>query len=163
MVDHIVILDDKIYGVMLEPLEYFNDSPDVVIIIANSYNTMRILQGYGYEYGTFSNFRLAGMQALCSETTAYPFKNKNINISMMCAGTRQNCKWGRDEISIGFPFDRFAAIVNGVNMTINPLERDGDKKRIEENMKRTGKNVVVIEYGKNYDTDCYLFGKGVRR
>ena len=161
MVDKLVILDEKAYGVMLRPLECFEEDPDVVIIVSNSYNAMRILQGYGYEYGTFSNFRLAGLQALCSETTAYPLKNKNINVSMLCAGTRQNCKWGRDEISIGIPYDRFAAIVNGVNMTINPLERDGDKKRIEENMNHTGKNVIDIEYGKNYDTGCYLFGEGI--
>ena len=163
MVSNLVVLDEKAYGVMLQPLECFEEDPDVVIIIADSYNTMRIIQGYSYEYGTFSNFRFAGMQALCSETTSYPFKNQDINISMLCAGTRQNCKWKRDEISIGIPYNRFAAIVNGVNMTINPLERDGDKKRIEENMNRTDKKIIDIEYGKNYDTDCYLFGKGLRR
>ncbi len=158
-VQNIVICRKKTYGVMLKPLAEFTVDPDVVIIISDSYNMMRLIQGYNYEFGTFSQYRMAGNQAICSETTAYPFENNNINISMLCAGTRQNSKWKRTEISLGIPYGKFEAMVNGVYKTVNPLERDTDKKRIEENMKKTNQAIIDIEYGKNYDTGCYRFGK----
>jgi uncharacterized protein (DUF169 family) len=162
-VQNVVICRRKAYGVMLKPLEKFTVDPDVVIIVSDSYNMMRLIQGYNYEFGTFSSYRIAGMQAICSETTAYPFENDSINISMLCAGTRQNSKWDRNEISMGIPYGKFEAVVNGVYKTINPLERDSDKKRIDANMKRTNQPVIDIEYGKNYDTGCYRFGKNVTK
>jgi hypothetical protein len=61
---------------------------------------------------------------------------------------------------MGIPYHKFADIVNGVNQTVNMLERDPDKKRIEENMEKTNEKVIDIVYGINYDTGAYKFGKG---
>ncbi len=156
--NHIVILREKIHGVMLKPLEEFDEDPDFVIIIANPFNMMRLVQGYSYEYGTFSNYRLAGNQAICSESTAYPFINNDINVSLLCSGTRQNSKWKDSDMSMGMPYSKFAPVVNGVYQTINPLVRDKDKARIEANMKATNQEIIKIEYGTNYDSGIYRFG-----
>lgn len=159
----ITICKKKIYGVMLKPIEEYKNDPDVVIIITTPYNMMRLVQGYNYEYGTNCNFKMGGNQAICSETTAYPFENDDINISVLCSGTRMNSSWGRDELSMGIPYHKFPLIVNGVYQTINMLERDPDKKRIEENMEKTGQKIINIKYGQNYDTGSYRFGKNVKR
>jgi uncharacterized protein (DUF169 family) len=159
----ITILEKKIYGVMLKPLEEYAEDPDVVIIVTVPYNIMRLIQGYNYEYGTNCNFKMGGNQAVCSETTAYPFESGDINVSVLCSGTRMIAKWGRDELSMGIPYHKFSNIVNGVNQTINMLERDPDKKRIEANMEQTNEKVIDIVYGVNYDTGAYKFGKGDKK
>jgi len=156
----ITILEKKIYGVMVKPLEEYDENPDVVIIIADPYNIMRLVQGYNYEYGTNCNFKMGGNQAICSETTAYPLENDDINISVLCSGTRQIAKWGRDELAMGIPYHKFTKIVEGVYATVNMLERDPDKKRIEQKMEETSEKLIDIVYGLNYDTGAYKFGKG---
>jgi len=156
----ITILKKKIYGVMLKPLEEYEEDPDVVIVITTPYNIMRLVQGYNYEYGTNCNFKMGGNQAICAETTAYPFENDDINISVLCAGTRQLAKWGRDELAMGIPYRKLSNIVAGVYATVNMLERDLDKKRIERKMKESNEQVIDIVYGLNYDTGAYKFGKG---
>lgn len=161
--NNIVILKERVYGIMLRPLEEFAEDPDVVIIVTNPFNMMRLVQGYSYEYGTFSNYRLAGNQAICSESTAYPLVNNDINISLLCSGTRQNSKWKDSDMSIGMPYSKFAPVVNGVYQTINPLVRDEDKARIETNMKATNQEIIKIEYGTNYDSGIYRFGATGRK
>ena len=155
----IVICKKRAYGVMLKPLDKLTVDPDIVIIVTNAFNAMRIIQGYSYEFGTYSQFRMAGNQAMCSELTAYPFTTNEINVTLMCSGTRQNSHWEKDELGIGLPFSKFEALVHGIYSTINPLERDDEKRRIEKNMKETKLENIQIEYGKNYDTGCYQFGK----
>jgi len=156
----ITICNRKLYGIMAKPLKEYKEEADVVIIVTTPYNIMRLVQGYNYEYGTNCNFKMGGNQAICSETTAYPYESGEINVSALCSGTRMLCQWGRDELSMGIPYHKLADIVNGVYQTINMLERDSDKRRIEENMNRTNQNIIDIEYGKNYDTNSYKFGKG---
>lgn len=156
---NIVILKKKPHGLMLGPLEKFEDDPDVVIIVADTYNMMRLIQGYSYEYGTFSNFRMAGNQAICSECTAYPLVNNNVNVSMLCSGTRQNSSWTASEVAMGMPYEMFPKVLNGVYQTINPLVRDEQKKIIEDNMKKTNEVIIDIEYGTNYDLGIYTFGE----
>ncbi len=130
VVNNITFCKHKIYGVMVKPLELYSDEPDVVIIITNSYNTMRIIQGYTYKFGTQTAFKLAGNQAVCSECTAYPFETNSINISMFCAGTRYLAGWKNDEIAIGLPYGKFLDTCNGVFESINGAENNKNKKLI---------------------------------
>ena len=163
VMDKIIILEDRKYGVMLKPLELYDEEPDTVMIVGDTYNTMRLIQGYTYEYGTFDNFRIAGNQAICSESTAYPLVNDNINMSVLCTGTRTNSEWKKSDLSLGMPYHMFKKVVNGLYQTINPLVRDVDKKKIEENMKKTNQEIIEIEYGQNYDSEIYTFGEEKRR
>ena len=49
----------KAYGVEIAPLsDYVSYDPDVVIMITNPYNAMRITQGYAYHNGPIKNFNL---------------------------------------------------------------------------------------------------------
>ena len=156
---NIIILDKKVYGMVLKPLECFEDDPDTVMIFANTYNMMRLIQGYSYEYGTFSNYRMAGNQAICSESTAYPLTHDCINVSMLCSGTRQNSKWSDGELSMGMPYHMFPKVLNGVYQTINPLVRDEVKAKIEKRMKETGQEIIDVKYGTNYDLGIYTYGE----
>lgn len=142
----------KAYGVVVKPLEEFQEAPDIVLIITNPYNAMRILQGYTYIYGIHTAYKLSGNQALCSECTAYPFESNNINISMLCGGTRNKAGWRDDELALGLPFNRFIAVVDGIYKTVNIMEPNRNKSKIEEKLKQHELTDLEIEYDKNYFT-----------
>lgn len=143
------------YGVMVKPLAAYTTNPDVVLIITTPYNVMRLVQGYTYTYGTYKNFKLIGNQAFCSECTAYPMDSGDINISVLCAGTRYMAGWNKDEMALGLPFDKFGGMVEGLYSTINPMEPNGDKEIIGEKLGKAGRNDLNIEYDKNYYTGLY--------
>lgn len=159
---NISICNEKAYGIELGPLSSFEGPVDVMIIVTNPYNVMRIVQGYNYHFGTKNSYKMGGLQAICGETTAYPYVSKDINVSMLCAGTRFISQWDKNELSVGIPFGKIEKVVDGVYNTINPLERDIDKKRIEKNFGEKHE-LIDIEYGKNYDTGCYYFGEKGRK
>ncbi len=156
----IVYCQHEIFGLGIMPLKQFKIEPDIVI--TDSYNAMRVIQGYSYHAGHAEKIKIAGMQAICQECTSLPFETNEINLSLMCPGTRLMAQWKRDEMAIGMPFNKFASIVEGVRQTVNPLERNPQKKIIEEKLKKNGlEDVLTIEYNKNYDDGLYVGMKGL--
>lgn len=122
-----------VLGVEIKPLEQFEKAtPDVVIIIANSLNIMRLIQGYAYHFGQLKNIKMVGNQAICQECTSYPFEMNQPNISMLCAGTRKVAKWQDDEIAMGIPFNQLDKIIDGVKATSNLMDDNQTKKKIIE-------------------------------
>ena len=84
----------KAYGVEIAPLsDYVSYDSDVVIMITNPYNAMRITERYAYHNGPIKNVQFNGMQVLCEECTTRPFENNEVNISMLCSGTRCVAQW----------------------------------------------------------------------
>lgn len=144
------------YGVMIKPLHEYNEKPDVVLIITNPYNAMRIIQGYTYMFGYHTSFKMAGNQAVCSECTAYPLESNSINVSLLCSGTRYMGGWGDDELALGIPYNKFAPVVEGLYATINPIEPNEKKAKIEARAAELGRKDLAIEYNKNYYTGLYL-------
>lgn len=142
--------DHNAYGIMVKPLETFDEEPDVVIIVSNPYNIMRVIQGYSYYYGIKSSFKMTGNQAICSESTAYPYLSNDINISMMCIGTRHKSGWTDNELSVSFPFCRFAKIVDGIVSTLNIMDNNHKKRTIEKKMHDSGYSDFAIKFNYNY-------------
>jgi uncharacterized protein (DUF169 family) len=143
-------VEKRAYGIQNMPLKDFSDEPDVVIIISSPYNIMRILQGNGYYNGVAKSCSVSGNQALCSELTAEPFVNGEINFSLLCSGTRFWCGWAKDEMGIGMPYKYFDEIVSGVLSTLNPTELLSDKLRIKEKFE-----VNNIEFPVDTDKSYY--------
>lgn len=160
---NIVLRNTKSYGVQLAPLGMFEEAPDLIILITNPYNMMRVIQAHTFGYGNANHFRMGGLQALCSETTACTLMTGNINISMLCSGTRNLCRWKEEELAIGIPYSRFENVLEGLRYTINPLERDIKKKAIKEKSEAVGENEIEIIFGQNYDDGLYELGKSGRR
>lgn len=150
VINNMALCKHKAYGVILKPLECFDIEPDIVIIVTSPYNMMRIIQGYSYRYGTYTSYKMSGHQALCSECTAYPFESNNINVSMLCGGTRNRTGWRDDEVGIGIPFNRFTTVAEGIYDTINVMEPNRNKLKIEAKLKENNLNDLEIEYNKNY-------------
>ena len=146
----------KAYGIMIKPVEEYEEAPDVVLIITKPYNAMRIIQGYTHIYGCNTAFKMVGNQAVCSECTAYPFESNNINVSLLCSGTRFMGGWDDEEMGIGIPFNRFISVIEGVYATLNPTEPNKKKSEIESRLKEQDSIDLEMEYDKNYYTGLYL-------
>lgn len=161
--NRITLCDKKHYGMWIAPFEMFSCNPEIVICITKPYNVMRLVQAYTYSYGNANEYKLGGLQAMCSEATAYPYMTGKMNITMLCAGTRNLCKWNEEELAIGIPYSKMEGVLEGLLRTVNPLERDEKKKNIENALRSIGEETIKIEYGKNYDDNLYEFGKSGRR
>jgi uncharacterized protein (DUF169 family) len=146
----------KAHGVMIKPVEEYVEAPDVVLIVTNPYNAMRIIQGYTHIYGYHTSYKMAGNQAVCSECTAYPFESNNINVSLLCSGTRRMGKWGDDELGVGLPFNKFTSVIDGLCATLNPTEPNEKKAEIASRLKEQGETDLEIEYDRNYYTGLYV-------
>lgn len=105
------------YGLLVQPLEDFTLAPDVVIVITDAYQAMRLVQGYSYETGIKPEIDLGAMQGMCSESTAYPYLSGSMNVSVLCPSTRILCGWSHSDMAVGIPFEQFRRIVAGVMAT----------------------------------------------
>lgn len=152
---NMTLCQHQAHGVMVKPLASFKAACDVVLIVCQPYQAMRLVQAYTYHHGYHTAFRMAGNQALCSECTAHPFENNTINMSMLCSGTRFMGGWQDDEMAIGFPYNKLAAIVDGLFATMNLTEPDKKKKRIEARLAEQNISDIRIQYGRNYYTGLY--------
>ncbi|HWP97912.1 MAG TPA: DUF169 domain-containing protein [Syntrophomonadaceae bacterium] len=148
--------DHNAYGIMVKPLNEFNREPDVVIIVTNPYNTMRIVQAYSYYYGIQVNYKMTGNQAICSESTAYPYLNNDINVSMLCIGTRYRAGWQDNELAVAFPFNRFNKITEGLMETINIMDNNQKKEIIERKLHENNVYDFKIKYNHNYYNDISI-------
>lgn len=153
--EQISMLGRETYGVALQPIEYFTEeiTPDLIIIISNPRECMRILQGYSYHFGVTKNISMSGNQGICSELTAYPLINNTINVSFLCSGTRYLADWEDNEVAAGIPFEIFSRVIDGVYKTINPIEMDERKGSIESKLQKANIKGLSIEYGKTYYTE----------
>jgi uncharacterized protein (DUF169 family) len=141
-----------LYGIAVQPLEEYDAEPDVVLMVTNPYNAMRIMQAYTYAFGYNTSLKMAGNQAICSECTAFPFERNDINVSLLCSGTRFKAKWKDEELALGMPLNRFPSVVEGLYATLDPIEPDHKKREIEKRFEAQGRTGPAIHYGRNYYT-----------
>lgn len=162
--NNIAVLDQCPYGIEIATITRMEKDPDVVIIPTIPYNVMRIVQGYSCYYGTQTNFKMAGNQAICSEATTTVYKTQDINVTMMCSGTRAISQWGDNELAVGIPFNRFENVVAGVYETADSVEQDRKKKYIMDSFAKNNEseNAPELHLGQNYHTNQYQMGKIVR-
>ena len=144
----IQMLSADTYGVIIKPLEYFEENPDIVLLVAKPREIMRVLQGYSYTYG-LDNYSLSGNQAVCVEATATPIIKNKLNISMFCSGTRHYAAWSDDKLLAGVPYSKYFGFIDGLIKTVNPTEYDERKKEIEQVFIKYDVGEKII-YGETY-------------
>lgn len=138
------------YGVIVKPLEMFEEDPDVVLIVADTRSCMRVIQGYTYYFGMQDHFCMTGNQAVCVEGTAIPLVKGEINLSMFCSGTRFLAGWKDYEAVVGIPYEKFARTVDGIRMTVNAVEPDERKTVIAKQLEALGYETDQIIPGDAY-------------
>ena len=148
-------IDQKIYGMAIAPLSCM-ERADIVIFMCDTWQLMRVMQGYTYHRGTAKNIQMIGNQGICADLAARPYFNNDINIYVLCAGARIRTKATNGEMGVGLPLNLFDDLVDGVVQTINPAMNKREKEALAERM--GDKNIFgfEIEYNKfypNYDKD----------
>lgn len=142
-------IKQQIYGIEIGPLECLEDA-DVVMLMVNAYQLMRVIQGYTYKWGIPKNLYMAGNQGVCADLTAGPFENNDMNFSVLCAGTRKMCSWGDDEMGIGLPIQQFEPLTEGVIQTMNYIDYPTQKKQIRERLTEPNELGVVVDDNLHY-------------
>lgn len=138
------------YGIVIQPLELFDTAPDTVLLVGNSYQIMRVVQGYSYFYGMQPNFNMLGNQAICVECTSYPMLTDRMNVSLLCSGTRFLAKWKETEVATGIPFERFERVVEGIRLTVNAVEMNPRKNVIQAKLAPLGYDPSEIRFDHTY-------------
>lgn len=157
--DEMLFLEKEPVGIVVMPLENYKVNPDVVVMVSSPYNIMRMVQGYGYFNGYTNNLKTVGLQAVCHDLTTYVYNTKDINITLLCPGTRLVADWKVDEIGMGIPFEKWDEVVEGVKKTTNPFERNKKKEGIKERLKESGLDESEVKLNENYDDGAYTGGK----
>lgn len=141
-------VDQKIYGVVVAPLEELEDA-DVVMFLCDAWQMMRVIQGYTYRHGMAKNIGMIGNQGICSDLVARPYVMNDLNVSVLCAGARMNTHAGDEELGAGMPVHLFWDIIDGVLKTINPAMDNQRKKELEKRLEKE-ESGIEIEFGKMY-------------
>lgn len=93
------------------PLEKANFEPDVVVIICNAKDGMRITEAAVYETG----IGVEGLMGpICSTIVAAPFLTGKVVFCLADAGSRQWLKINDDEMIVGIPFERLEGVIRGL-------------------------------------------------
>ncbi|WP_416334993.1 DUF169 domain-containing protein [Anaerococcus sp. DFU013_CI05] len=156
--DEMKFNDNYIYGVLVSPIDKMEVEPDVIIVIGKSYNIMRLIQGYSYNYGYATSIKTVGLQAICHDLTTAPIISDSVNISFLCPGTRLVADWQPDEIGIGISFSKWYKTVQGVVSTTNAFVRNDEKEKIIKKLDDNGMDSNHIKLNQNYDTGLYKGG-----
>lgn len=157
--DEMVFLEKKPYGILIMPLEDFDENPDLIIVVGKSYPIMRLIQANAYKHGYTDNLKTVGLQAVCHDLTTYPYQTQDINISFLCPGTRLVADWEYDEMGIGIPFSKLFDIAEGLIKTTNPFERNHSKEKIIKKLEEANMESKDIRLNENYDDGSYSGGK----
>lgn len=139
----------KAYGILAGPLEMLPDA-DVVLMMVNAYQLMRIVEGYSYKYGPLKGLNMAGNQGVCADLTASPFEKNDLNFSVLCAGTRKMCRWDDDEMGVGVPIQQFAPLTEGVIKTLNYIEYPDRKAKIRDRLSSPDELEIEIDDSLHY-------------
>ncbi len=148
-------IEHDIYGIEVGPLQDM-DTADIVIIADYAETIMHIMQGYAYKYGSPKNLCFYGNQAMCSDLVAKPYASNDINVSLMCNGTRRCGRFDKGEIAVAFPINMFCNIVDGVVKTANAIYSLCEKQRITSKLEHDGNCQLILDPN-------YVYGLGLKK
>ena len=111
-IEHIPHLDTKeTYALLYAPLETTPFSPQVIVIVTNPRNMLKLAQSSLFRLGGRICAEFAGIQSVCADATAYTFLSGRPNFSLGCDGSRRYSGIGDDEMVMGFPAEMLPEIV----------------------------------------------------
>ncbi len=157
IVESMHYLEQDVYGIEFAPLEKI-ENPDLVLIVCNPKQAMMIFQGYAYTFGEPKNLSFFGNQATCADLLSKPFYNNDINMSLMCEGTRKYGRYRDDELGISMPADLFHYVAQGVYKVLPSVANLREKRELVKRLQEKNLiyNIEQKAYGdmlKKYDSE----------
>mgnify|MGYP001103622449 CR=1 FL=1 len=118
-------------AVLVSPLRKSLLQPDVVMVIGNSAQMMRLLNAYTWITGGFIYSKNAGHCGVCSAGVATPYQRGKPHLAIPCSGART---WGRytdDEIIFGIPGD----MIEEITIALEEMKETGEGYPISPQIK----------------------------
>ena len=98
------------FATMYAPLEKASFTPDVIVIIGDPNQMLRIAQANVYEGGR-NIVGFSGIQSLCADAVAQVYNTGEMNATFGCDGSRKYAKIANDELIVGIPAGKLENIV----------------------------------------------------
>lgn len=95
-------------------LEYADLEPDVVLLNVRPVELTRIIQGYQFMTGKPIQASMGALRGVPSDLIAWPYLNRQINVSTYCLGARLLAGFEGDRMGIGIPYREFDRLVIGI-------------------------------------------------
>jgi len=108
-------IDLRSYAIVYTPLEKAEFIPDVVVIIANPIQAMKMSQAIVYSLGGRVESDFSGIQSVCADAVAGPFMRKRPNITLGCSGSRQYAAIKENELIIGLNGENLGCIISSLD------------------------------------------------
>lgn len=112
--DSIPKIDMEIYATIYAPLEEATFHPDVIIVISNPAQAMKLAQALVYTLGGRLEADFAGIQSICADAVAGPFMRKTPNFTLGCSGSRQFAGIEDQEIIVGLNGENIGCLINAL-------------------------------------------------
>ena len=111
-------IEPMMYALIYSPLEKAKFDPDVIVVICNPAQALKLAQAMVYTLGGRVEADFAGIQSVCADAVAGPFTTKRPNITLGCSGSRKFAEIQPDEVIVGMTGENIGCIVNALeNMT----------------------------------------------
>lgn len=107
-------IEHMMYALIYAPLEKATFDPDVIVIISNPAQAMKLAQAMVYTLGGRVEADFAGIQSICADAVAGPFTRKRPNITLGCSGSRKFADIQSDEVIVGMNGENIGCIVNAL-------------------------------------------------
>jgi uncharacterized protein (DUF169 family) len=107
---------DETYATMYAPLEKAPFTPQVIIIIANPWSMLKLLQSTLFRMGGRIHAEFAGIQSVCSDTCAQTYLNGKVNFSLGCDGSRKFSGIDDAEMVMGIPTELLSDITEALQV-----------------------------------------------
>ena len=95
-------------------LEKANFKPDVIIVLGNPKQLLKIAQSNIYHDGGRNNVSFSGIQSVCADAVAQPYNTGEMNATFGCDGSRKYAKIADDELIVGIPVAKLAGLAEAL-------------------------------------------------
>lgn len=112
--DLIPKIDLKFYAVVYAPLEKVEFDPDVIVVVCNPAQALRLVQALVYTKGGRVRGDFAGIQSICADAVAGPYMRGEANITLACSGSRQYSDIREDELIVGLTAENIECIMEAL-------------------------------------------------
>jgi len=99
------------YATLYAPLEKTPFTPQVVLIVTNPRNMLKLAQSTLFRLGGRIYAEFSGIQSVCSDATAQTYVTGRPNFSLGCDGSRKFSGIADDEMVMGIPAEMLPELV----------------------------------------------------
>jgi len=107
-------LPRKYAAVLYGPLGLMSIKPDIIVLICDPSQAMKLIQAYQYDTGERASLSLGGLFSLCADAVLTPYLKGNINLAIGCEGARGHAGLKDYELSVGFPYKMAEALTEAL-------------------------------------------------